>query len=231
MTDVEMRPDGETEPYEEARLDGELLRIAIADDHAVVRAGLHMLLDEESGFEVVAEAADVDAAKRAVRGHRPDVLVLDLNMPGAPSLPAIPEIAAIAPEMSIVVLTMQDEPAFARQALAQGARGYVLKHAAGAELIEAIRTAVAGGTYLNPALGARMATESQHDGPPGGLTEREAEVLKMIALGYTNVEIAEQLYLSVRTIETHRAHIQSKLRLSSRAELVRYALDHDLVDR
>lgn len=207
------------------------LRIAIADDHAVVRTGLHLLLDDEAGFEVVAEAADVDAAKRAVRGHKPDVLVLDLNMPGEPSLPAIPELAGIAPDMSIVVLTMQDEPAFAREALAHGARGYVLKHAAGTELVEAIRTAIAGGTYLNPALGARLATEADRAEPPGGLSEREAEVLKLIALGHTNVEIAERLYLSVRTIETHRAHIQNKLRLSSRAELVRYALDHGLLDR
>jgi two-component system response regulator NreC len=211
--------------------DARPLRIAIADDHAVVRTGLHMLLDDEAGFEVVAEAADIDAAKRAVRGHKPDVLVLDLNMPGPPSLPAIPELAAIAPEMSIVVLTMQDEPAFAREALANGARGYVLKHAAGSELIEAIRTAMDGGTYLNPALGARLATESERNGLPGGLSAREVEVLRLIALGHTNAEIAERLYLSVRTIETHRAHIQRKLGLSSRAELVRYALDHDLLDR
>jgi two-component system, NarL family, response regulator NreC len=207
------------------------VRIAIADDHAVVRAGLHMLLDDEEDFEVVAEASDVESAKRTVRGHKPNVLVLDLNMPGEASLPAIPELAQISPEMAIVVLTMQDEPAFAREALANGARGYVLKHAAGTELVEAIRTAIAGGTYLNPALGARIATEANNGGPPGGLSEREAEVLKMIALGHTNAEIADQLYLSVRTIETHRAHIQNKLDLSTRAELVRFALDHDLIDR
>jgi two-component system response regulator NreC len=205
------------------------LRIAIADDHAVVRSGLHMLLDDEAGFEVVAEAADVGAAKRAVLGHKPDVLVLDLNMPGEPSLAAIPEFAVIAPAMSIVVLTMQDEPAFAREALANGARGYVLKHAAGTELIEAIRTAIAGGTYLNPALGARLATEDMREPAANGLSARETEVLRLIALGHTNGEIAERLFLSVRTIETHRAHIQSKLRLSSRAELVRYALDHGLL--
>ncbi len=205
------------------------LTIAIADDHAVVRAGLHLLLDDEDDFEVVAEADDVDTAKRAVRGHRPDVLVLDLNMPGDPSLPAIPDIAALAPEMSIVVLTMQDEPAFAREALAYGARGYVLKHAAGTELVDAIRTAVDGGTYLNPALGARLAAESSDNGQPGGLSAREVEVLTLIALGHTNFEIAGKLYLSVRTIETHRAHIQNKLRLSSRAELVRYAIDHGLL--
>jgi len=215
----------------ETRTDRAALRIAIADDHAVVRDGLHMLLDDEADFEVVAEAEDIDTAKRAVRGHRPDVLVLDLNMPGDPSLPAIPDIAALAPEMSIVVLTMQDEPAFAREALAYGASGYVLKHAAGTELVEAIRTAVAGGTYLNPALGARLAAELSDNGQPGGLSAREAEVLTLIALGHTNVEIAGKLYLSVRTIETHRAHIQNKLRLTSRAELVRYAIDHGLLAR
>jgi two-component system, NarL family, response regulator NreC len=205
-------------------------RIVIADDHAVVRAGLHVLLNEESDFDVVAEAADVDSARRALRGHRPDVLVLDLNMPGEPSLPAIPELAALAPATAIVVLTMQDEPAFAREALAHGASGFVLKHAAGTELVEAIRTAVAGGTYLNPALGARLATEATTaSGPPGGLSEREAEVLTMIALGHTNTEIGAQLFLSVRTIESHRAHIQRKLGLSTRAELVRYALDHGLL--
>jgi two-component system response regulator NreC len=215
----------------EMQADGAALRIAIADDHAVVRDGLHMLLDDEADFEVVAEAEDVDTAKRAVRGHRPDVLVLDLNMPGDPSLPAIPDIAALAPEMSIVVLTMQDEPAFAREAIAFGARGYVLKHAAGTELVDAIRTAVGGGTYLNPALGARLAAESSDGAQPGGLSAREAEVLTLIALGHTNVEIAGKLYLSVRTVETHRAHIQNKLRLSSRAELVRYAIDHGLLAR
>ncbi len=213
----------------ETEADEALLRIAIADDHAVVRDGLHMLLDDEADFEVIAEADDVDSAKRAVRGHRPDVLILDLNMPGDPSLPAIPDIAALAPEMSIVVLTMQDEPAFAREALAFGASGYVLKHTAGTELVEAIRTAVNGGTYLNPALGARLAAESSDNGQPGGLSAREAEVLTLIALGHTNVEIAGKLYLSVRTVETHRAHIQNKLRLSSRAELVRYAIDHGLL--
>jgi two-component system response regulator NreC len=207
------------------------LRIAIADDHAVVRTGLHMLLEDEDDFAVVAEADDVASARRVVRGHRPDVLVLDLNMPGEPSLPAIPDLATLAPAMSIVVLTMQEDPAFAREALAGGARGYVLKHSAGSELVEAIRTTVAGGTYLNPALGAQLATEPRESGPPGGLSEREAEVLTLIALGHTNSEIAGQLYLSVRTIETHRGKVQRKLGLSTRAELVRYALDHQLIDR
>jgi two-component system response regulator NreC len=204
------------------------LRIVIADDHSVVRRGLRQVLEGDTGLEVVAEAGDVEGARRYVRGHKPDVLVLDLNMPGGSTLDAIPEIRAEAPNTQIVVLTMQDEPAYARQALAAGVMGYVLKEAADAELVEAVRRAAAGDTYLNPRLGARLAAEPP-PGPPGGLSEREVEVLRMIALGHTNAEVAEQLYLSVRTVETHRAHIQQKLRLASRAELVRYALDHGLV--
>jgi two-component system response regulator NreC len=206
--------------------------IVLADDHPVVRSGLRMLLEAEPDFEVVTEAGDVEAAKRYVLGHKPSILILDLNMPGEPTLEAIPKIIESAPGTAIVVLTMQNDPAFAREALGAGARGYVLKQAAGEELVQAIRTAVGGGTYLNPELGARVAAEPpQPEGPPGDLTEREAEVLRLIALGHTNNEIAEQLYLSVRTVETHRAHIQQKLRISSRAELVRYALDNDLIDR
>jgi two-component system, NarL family, response regulator NreC len=205
------------------------IRVVIADDHAVVRRGLRQLLDAEDGFEVVAEASDLESARRFTRGHHPDVLVLDLNMPGGSSLDGIPEIRAECPETQIVVLTMQDEPAYARHALGAGALGYVLKESAESELVEAIRRAAAGDTYLNPRLGARVAAEPP-PGLPDGLSEREVEVLRMIALGHTNAEIAEQLYLSVRTVETHRAHIQQKLRLGSRAELVRYALDHKLVD-
>jgi two-component system response regulator NreC len=206
----------------------EPLTIVIADDHSVVRRGLRQVLEADTGLEVVAEAEDVESARRYVRGHKPDVVVLDLNMPGGSTLEAIPAIRAEAPDTQIVILTMQDEPAYARQALAAGVMGYVLKEAADAELVEAVRRAAAGDTYLNPRLGARLAAEPP-PGPPDGLSEREVEVLKMIALGHTNAEIADQLYLSVRTVETHRAHIQQKLRLATRAELVRYALDHGLV--
>jgi two-component system response regulator NreC len=205
-------------------------RVVIADDHAVVRTGLKMVLDAEEGIEVVAEAGHVDAALRAVRAYHPDVLVLDLNMPGEPSLQAIPRFVEQAPETAIVVLTMQQDPAFAREALRSGARGYVLKEAADAELVQAVRMATEGRTYLNPELGARMAAEPPPSGPPDDLTERELEVLRLIALGHTNSEIASQLYLSVRTVESHRAHIQQKVRRSSRAELVRYALDHGLIE-
>src|SRR4051794_36659075 len=162
-----------------------------------------------------------------VRPHRPAVLVLALNMPGEPSLPAIPRFVEESPGTRVVVLTMQEDPAFARQALRGGAAGYVLKEAADDELVQAVRLARDGKTYLQPRLGAAMAAAPE--GPPDDLTEREVGVLRMIALGHTNTEIAEQLHLSVRTVETHRAHIQQKLRLSARAELVRYALERGLV--
>jgi two-component system, NarL family, response regulator NreC len=202
--------------------------IVIADDHAVVRRGLKQVLGAEPDLEVLAEAADIDDARRFVRGHRPQVLVLDLNLPGGSSLKHIPAIRAESPDTQIVVLTMQNEPAYAREALGAGALGYVLKEAAETELVEAVRRAAAGDTYLNPRLGARVAAEPP-PGPPDGLSDREVDVLRMISLGHTNAEIAAKLYLSVRTVETHRAHIQQKLRLGSRAELVRYALDHKLI--
>jgi two-component system response regulator NreC len=203
------------------------IRLVIADDHAVVRAGLRMLLDAEEDLSVVAEAGEVDTTRRMVAAHRPDVLVFDLNMPGPPSLPAIPELAQ---QTAVVVLTMQNDPAFARRALQEGARGYVLKEAADAELVQAVRAAAEGRTYLNPELGARMAAAPpEPSGPPDDLTEREVEILKLIALGHTNAEIGKQLYLSVRTVESHRAHIQQKTRRSTRAELVGYAREHSLL--
>ena len=207
---------------------GEKTTIVLADDHAVVRSGLQLLLDAEEDFEVVAVAGDVETALRYVRGHRPKVLILDLNMPGGSSLAAIPEVREISPGTEVVVLKMQADPAFARQALAAGARAYVLKEAADAELVEAVQRAARGDTYLNPQLGARLAAEPS-SAPPDDLSERELEVLRLIALGHTNAEIAQQLYLSVRTVETHRAHIQQKLRRSSRSELVRYAFERGLV--
>jgi two-component system, NarL family, response regulator NreC len=202
--------------------------LVLADDHTVVRRALRLLLEEEPGFEVVAEAEDAEGAVRYVRGHRPDVLILDLNMPGRPSLEAIPEIHEASPETRIVVLTMQKEPAFARQALQLGVLGYVLKEAADDELVQAVRMAAAGETYLQPALGARLAAEPESRATD--LSERETGVLRLIALGHTNAEIAGQLYISVRTVETHRAHIQQKLGVSTRAELVRSALTRGLVD-
>ena len=203
------------------------IRIVIADDHAIVRRGLRQLL-EEAQFEVVAEAETAEDAERYVRGHRPDVLVLDLNMPGEPSLNVIPRMRRELPETQIVVLTMQNEPAYARTALAAGVLGYVLKEAADSELVEAVRAAVAGERYLNPRLGARLAAEGGEpsDGP---LSERELQILRLVALGNTNAQIAAELVLSIRTVETHRARIQQKLGVADRAGLVRYALDRGLV--
>lgn len=208
------------------------LRIVLADDHSVVRSGLGLLLTAEAGIEVVAEAGDTDAALRAVLGHKPDVLVLDLNMPGTKtSLEALPLVRERSAQTATVVLTMQKDPEYARRALRTGALGYVLKDAADTELVEAVRRAAGGETYLNPSLGARLAaTPERPVGPPDNLSEREFEVLRLIALGFTNAEIGEQLFLSVRTVETHRAHLQQKLGLSSRSELVHYALNHGLLN-
>ena len=200
------------------------ITIVIADDHEVVRAGLRLLLDAQEGFEVVAEAGDVELAERRVAAYHPRVLVLDVNMPGGSSLPAIPRLRETAPQTNIVVLTMQNDPELARDALRAGATGFVLKEAAQAELIQAVRLAAEGRTYLDPELGARLATEAPANRPaPDGLSQRELEVLRLIALGHTNSEIATQLYLSVRTVESHRAHIQHKTRRFTRAELVAYA--------
>ena len=201
------------------------IRVVIADDHAVVRAGLKLILDAEDGMTVVAEAGAIDETRRRVSAYKPDVLVLDLNMPGEPSLAAIPELAT---RTAIVVLTMQDDPAFAREALQHGARAYVLKEAADAELVDAVRHAAAGEVYVASQLPA-VAPVARLAARRDNLTSRELEVLRLIAMGHTNGEIATRLVLSVRTVESHRAHIQAKLGRSSRAELTRYALDHHLL--
>lgn len=213
-----------------ADLEDGRITIVVADDHRVVRAGLRLLLDAEPEFEVVAEAGDVAETERKVSAFHPDVLVLDLNMPGDSSLAAIPRIRAKEPGTQIVVLTMQSDPGFARDALQAGAVGYVLKEAADGELVQAVRSAAGGLTYLNPSLGARLAAEpSARAVTPDMLSPREVEVLQLIARGHTNSEIAQALFLSVRTVESHRAHIQRKTKRSSRAELVAYAQEHGLV--
>src|SRR3954451_18780443 len=215
--------------------DADEITIVLADDHAVVRSGLRLLLDQAGGLHVVAEAGDAESAVRSVLGHKPRVLVLDLNMPGElTSLEAIPRIGDVSPETGVVVLTMQEGPVFAREALQAGAAGYVLKEAADSELVDAVRRVAAGDTYLNPRLGVALATAAtaapDAAGPPDDLTEREAEILRLLALGHTNQEIADQVYLSVRTVESNRSRIAQKLRLSSRADLVRYALDRGLLE-
>jgi two-component system, NarL family, response regulator NreC len=205
------------------------VKVVIADDHGVVREGLRLLLEGQPRLRVVAEASDVESATRMTRAHRPRILVLDMNMPGGDSLDAIPHILASSPDTRIVVLTMQDEPALAQATMRAGASGYVVKDAAGDELVHAIDAVLDGGTYLQPQLGARIAAQEPTPEHTDDLTDREREVLQLVALGHTNSEIAGQLFLSVRTVESHRAHIQQKLRLSTRAELVRYALDTGLI--
>jgi two-component system, NarL family, response regulator NreC len=206
--------------------------IVLADDHTIVRSGLRMLLDAEEGLEVVAEAGDVGEAVRKVRAYKPDVLVLDLSMPGGPSLAAFPSLQEASPGTAIVVLTMEDEPRFARAAMRAGALGFVLKEAADTELVEAVRAGAAGIRYLNPQLGGLIAAMPEATAVlPDSLSEREGEVLRQVALGFTNTEIAHKLFLSVRTVESHRAHIQQKAGATTRAELVAYARAHGLLER
>lgn len=208
----------------------EMITVLIADDHPIVRSGLRALLEAEEDLEVLAEAEDAEEALRKVRAHKPAVLVLDLVMPGRSAIEAIPALCEASEGTSIVVLTMQSDPAYARAALRGGASGYILKEAAQSTLVEAVRQVAAGATYVDPELGARLAREPEDDRPPGGLSEREAEVLGLVALGHTNQEIAEKLTVSVRTVEAHRTHIQQKLSFESRAALVRYALEHGLTE-
>jgi two-component system response regulator NreC len=213
---------------ESATRDTSTISIILADDHEIVRDGLRRIVEAEGDMQVVAVAGDADTARRRCSGLKPSVLVLDLNMPGEPSLPTIPAIREGSPDTAVVVLTMQDDPAFAREAFRLGASAFVVKHAAGAELVSAIRAASRGETYINPVLGARVASEPEK--PPGGLTPREVEVLRLVADGYTNPEIAERLVISIRTVETHRASIHRKLDTNTRAEAVAFARDHGLLD-
>jgi two-component system response regulator NreC len=209
---------------------GASITIVLADDHRVVRAGLRLLLESEPEFEVIAEAGDVAECERKVAALHPDVLILDLSMPGEPSLAAIPRLRERDPDTQIVVLTMQRDPIFARDALRAGALGYVLKDAADSELVAAVRNAARGITYLNPSLGARLAAEQRERlVAPDSLSVREIEVLRLIAQGHTNGEIASQLFLSVRTVESHRAHIQRKSGRMTRADLVAYAQEYRLL--
>ena len=207
--------------------------IILADDHALVRSALRTVIEIEDGMEVVAEAGDVGETLRKARGHKPDVLVLDLNMPGGSGLDAIPRIVETSPGTAIVVLTMEDDPQVAHAALRSGARAFVPKDAAGTELVTAIRAAANGHDYLTPELGARIVADlpPPESGPPDGLTERQLEVLRLLVSGYTNSEIADQLGIGERTVESHRAHIQQRTHRKSRADLVAYARDHGLVDR
>jgi len=210
-----------------------VIRVLIVDDHQLVRSGLRLLLESEDDMTVEDEAGNAEDAVRLARLHKPDVVLLDVVMPGGSGLDAAPDIKEAAPKTRILVLSMQDDPSYVRQAFSAGASGYLLKEAADNELVAAVREVAGGGSYVHPTLGARLAAaeaEAQARAAADPLSDREREVLRLLALGHTNQEIAKMLFISVRTAETHRAHIMQKLRLSTRAELVRYALDHGLLE-
>jgi two-component system response regulator NreC len=198
----------------------------IADDHAIVRDGLRTVLERTEGeFEVVAEAADLPAAVAAVRQHRPRLLILDVTMPGGPSLGAVPELLAEQPDLTITVLTMHEDPGYARAALQAGAHSFVLKQAEPDELLRAFRIAGARGSFVDPRVGAMLVGAENE----ASLSEREREIVRQVALGYTNAQIATRLYLSERTVKTYRARAVAKLGCSTRAELTEYARTHGLI--
>jgi len=209
------------------------IRVLIVDDHAVVRSGLRLLIEREQDLTTVDEAANAAEAIYRMIEQKPDVLLIDVTMPGESGIEAIPKLLAASPSSKVLVLSMHDDPRYVRDAFAAGASGYVLKEAADAELVAAIRHVAAGGSYVNPALGARMVVADANEqaaAEANPLSDRELEVLRLLALGHTNQEIAKTLFISVRTAETHRAHIMQKLGLTSRAELVRYALANGIIN-
>lgn len=207
----------------------QVLTIVLADDHAIVRTAIRRVLEAEDGFEVVAEACDIGTTIRKVRAYKPSVLVLDLNMPGGSSIEAIPALREASPRSAIVVLTIDDSRESARAALRAGAFGFALKEAADTELLEAVHAAARGHRYLDPQLGSRVALDPEISGRPDNLSASELEVLKLIALGNTNDEIARELNLSIRTVESHRSHLQHKIDAATRADLCSYAREHGLV--
>ena len=209
------------------------IRVLVVDDHAIVRSGLRRVLDAEPDIETVSEAENAERAVFEAMEHRPDIVLMDVVMPGKSGIEGLPALLQAVPSAQVLILSMQDDPRYVREAFEAGASGYVLKEAADTEVITAVRAVAAGERYVHPALGARLlaaelAERKRADADP--LSEREREVLRLLALGHTNQEIAKKLFISVRTAETHRAHIMQKLDLGTRAELVRYALVNGLLE-
>ena len=210
-----------------------VIRVLVVDDHAVLRAGLKLLLEAEEGIEPVGEAGTAREAIFQARALKPDLILLDVRLPDQTGIDVVPQLLHENPDVKILILSMEDDPRYVREAFAVGAKGYVLKEAVDAEVLAAIHEVAAGGRYVNPELGARLVAadaDARRREDENPLSEREREVLRLLALGHTNQEIAKSLYISVRTAETHRAHIMQKLSLASRAELVKYALAQGLLD-
>jgi two-component system, NarL family, response regulator NreC len=205
-----------------------LIRVVLADDHALMRRSLRLLLDGEADLDVIAEATDLESVIRDVQRHQPNVLIADLRLPDGSSIDSIHQLRAHAPGNEVVVLTMEESPLFAQQAISAGAIGYVLKDRADSELVTATRCAANHEEYVSPRVASdldALRTAIDRD----SLSPREIEVVRLIALGYTSAEIAGKLHLSRRTVETHRARIFNKLGLRTRAELVRFALRRRLI--
>jgi DNA-binding NarL/FixJ family response regulator len=205
-----------------------MIRVLVIDDHAILRTGIVSMLERESDITVVGQAANADQAVTRARALQPDVILLDVVMPRKSGFETLPELKAVAPEARVIMLSMQTNPSSIRKALNTGAAGFVAKHASEADLFDAIRRVAVGSRYVDPELaGDLIVPDSAALTEP--LSERERDVMFMLALGYTNQEVAEQLYISVRTVDTHRAHLMRKLTLRTRAELVLYALANGLV--
>lgn len=205
------------------------LRIFLADDHEVVCAGLKTLVNAQSDMEVIGEAYDGDSAWKSALDYRPDVLVMDVTMPGMNGAEATQRIKEACPEIRVLSLSVHEEVGYLRRLLEAGASGYVLKRSAAETLISAIRIVASGGTYLDPTLAGKVVEtfvgkQAITYAPPEVLSEREADVLRLIALGYSNKEIATQLNISIKTVETYKARAMEKLNLTSRVGIIRYAL-------
>jgi two-component system response regulator NreC len=210
------------------------IRILIADDHGVLRAGLRSLLNAEPDLEVVGEVGDGEEALRLTRALQPDIVLMDVSMPGCGGIEATRQLKEIAPGVRVLILTVHEDTSLLQQAIQEGASGYILKRAAESELVNAIRAVYRGDLYIHPALTRALLSgtslmPADEQVSVGVLSPREVEVLRLIAQGYTNRQIADLLTISVRTVESHRANLMSKLNLHSRVELVRYANDHNLI--
>lgn len=226
-TDAPMHPNGDTSK----------IRVLLADDHTILRAGLKMMLNAQPDIEVIGEASDGRQALQEAQRLLPDVIIMDITMPDCNGIEATRQVKRLLPETRVLVLTMHENEEYLFQMLRAGASGYMLKEAADTELISAIRVVSSGRFYLSPSAQSMMVSDylqrvrtGEERDSYGALTEREREILKLVAEGHTNNQIAERLFISPKTVDTHRTHIMDKLNLHSRAELVKYAMRRGLLE-